>query len=119
MIDRASGLIAGVTLMATLRSVTGEPDIRVDHPLILVGRHPRCDTRLDSDWVSLRHCVLTEDAGEVVVRDLASTNGTWINGWRVERGRLKPGDEMAIAHIRYRLEGAPARHATMANLSVE
>jgi hypothetical protein len=56
--------------------------------------------------------VLTEDAGEVVVRDLVSTNGTWINGRRVERGRLKPGDEVAIAHIRYRMEEAPAAEPT-------
>jgi hypothetical protein len=80
--------------------------------LVLVGRHPRCDARLSSDWVSLRHCILTEAGGEVVVRDLGSTNGTWINGWRVERGRLKPGDEMTIAHLHYRLEAAPAAEAT-------
>jgi hypothetical protein len=98
--------------MPTLRSVSGEPDIRVESPVVLVGRHPQCDARLESDWVSLRHCVLTADAGEVVVRDLVSTNGTRINGRRVQHGRLKPGDELSIAHIRYRLEEAPAYEAT-------
>jgi FHA domain len=102
--------------MAILRSVSCGPDIPVDSPLVLVGRHPRCDARLDSAWVSLRHCILTEDGGEVVVRDLGSTNGTWINGWRVERGRLKPGDEMSIAHVRYVLEPPPPYDKTMANL---
>jgi predicted component of type VI protein secretion system len=81
--------------------------------LVLIGRHPQCDARLDSDWVSLRHFVLTEDAGDVVVRDLVSTNGTWVNGRRVELGRLKPGDEISIAHIRYRLEGAAEYDATV------
>jgi pSer/pThr/pTyr-binding forkhead associated (FHA) protein len=100
--------------MLTLRSVSGGTDIPVDHRLVLVGRHPQCDARLTSNWVSLRHCILTEDGGEVVVRDLGSTNGTWINGWRVEKGRLKLGDELSIAHIRYRLEGAPAFAATAA-----
>ena len=42
---------------------------------------------------------------EVVVRDLGSTNGIRINGRRVGIGRLRPGDELAIAHIRYRFEG--------------
>jgi pSer/pThr/pTyr-binding forkhead associated (FHA) protein len=42
------------------------------------------------------------------VRDLGSTNGTRINGQRVERGRLRPGDEISIGHTRYRLEAAPA-----------
>jgi pSer/pThr/pTyr-binding forkhead associated (FHA) protein len=56
---------------------------------------------------------LAEDGGDVVVRDLGSTNGTWINGRRVERGRLKPSDELSIAHIRYRLDGAPTKQVTV------
>ena len=93
--------------MPTLRAVFDGPDIALDRAMVMVGRHPQCDARLDSRRVSRRHCILTADCGDVEVRDLGSTNGTWINGQRVERGRLKPGDEMSIAHIRYRLEGAP------------
>jgi pSer/pThr/pTyr-binding forkhead associated (FHA) protein len=95
--------------MPTLRSVSDWPDIPVDRPTVMVGRHAQCDARLDSRRVSLRHCILAEDGGEVVVRDLGSTNGTWINGRRVARGRLKPSDEISIAHIRYRLDGSPTK----------
>jgi len=49
---------------------------------------------------------MTQADGEVVVRDLGSTNGTRINGERVEVGRLRPGDELSIAHYRYRLEAS-------------
>ena len=94
--------------MPTLRALIEGPDITLDRALVLVGRDPQCDTRLESNWVSRRHCILTVDGGEVVVRDLGSTNGTRINGQRVERGRLRPGDEISIAHFTYRLEGAPA-----------
>ncbi|MBA3313326.1 MAG: FHA domain-containing protein [Planctomycetaceae bacterium] len=38
------------------------------------------------------------------VRDLGSANGTWINGRRIDEGFLRPGDELSIAHLRYRLE---------------
>jgi hypothetical protein len=48
---------------------------------------------------------MTRDHDQVVVRDLGSTNGIRINGMRVETGRVRPGDELSIAHIRYRLEG--------------
>jgi pSer/pThr/pTyr-binding forkhead associated (FHA) protein len=48
---------------------------------------------------------MTSENDQVVVRDLGSTNGIRINGERVETGRLRPGDELSIAHIRYRLEG--------------
>ena len=99
--------------MPTLRALCDGPDITLDRAMVMVGRHPQCDARLDSLWVSRRHCILTEDGGEVVVRDLGSTNGIRINGQRVERGRLRPGDEISIAHIRYRLEGASAQHATV------
>ena len=94
--------------MPTLRAVFDGPDIALDRAVVMVGRHPQCDARLDSLRVSRRHCILTEYGGEVVVRDLGSTNGIRINGQRVERGRLRPGDEISIAHFRYRLEGAPA-----------
>jgi hypothetical protein len=57
---------------------------------------------------------MTQENGEVLVRDLGSTNGIRINGQRVEIGRLKPGDELSIAHIRYRLENGQAHEQTIA-----
>ena len=81
------------------------PDITLDRAMVVVGRHPNCDTRLNSLRVSRHHCCMTRDNDQVVVRDLGSTNGIRINGMRVETGRLRPGDELSIAHIRYRLEG--------------
>jgi FHA domain len=91
------------------------PDIYLDRAMMVVGRHPQCDARLDSIRVSRRHCCMTQDNGEVVVRDLGSTNGIRINGQRVEMGRLRPGDELSIAHIRYRVESAAVTAMTMAD----
>ena len=79
------------------------PDILMDRDPVVVGRHPSCDFRLPSIRVSRRHCCLTVVDGHVTVRDLGSTNGTTINGHRVETGRLRPGDELAFANLRYRL----------------
>ena len=81
------------------------PDIALDRAMVVVGRHPNCDTRLSSLRVSRHHCCMTREDDQVVVRDLRSTNGIRINGMRVETGRLSPGDELSIAHIRYRFEG--------------
>ena len=80
------------------------PDITLDRALVVVGRHPNCDTRLNSLRVSRHHCCMVREDDQVVVRDLGSTNGIRINGMRVETGRLRPGDELSIAHFRYRLE---------------
>jgi FHA domain len=90
-------------------------DIPLDRTMVVVGRHPQCDARLDSLRVSRHHCCMTQDNGEVVVRDLGSTNGIRINGQRVEIGRLRPGDELSIAHIRYRLETGMAHEMTLAD----
>jgi len=58
---------------------------------------------------------MTQENGEVIVRDLGSTNGIRINGQRVEMGRLRPGDELSIAHIRYRLDDGRSQEMTMAD----
>src|SRR3954453_23164214 len=88
-------------------------DIPLDRTMVVVGRHPQCDARLDSLRISRHHCCMTQDNGDVVVRDLGSTNGIRINGQRVELGRLRPGDELSIAHIRYRFDGGQAHELTL------
>jgi pSer/pThr/pTyr-binding forkhead associated (FHA) protein len=80
--------------------------------MVVVGRHPNCDTQLESLRVSRHHCCMTRKNEQVVVRDLGSTNGIRINGRRVERGRLRPGDELSIAHFRYRLVGEESEQAS-------
>ena len=89
------------------------PDIPINRAMVVVGRHPQCDARLDSIRVSRRHCCMTPDKGEVVVRDLGSTNGIRINGQRVEMGRLRPGDELSIAHIRFRFDDGASSERTL------
>jgi predicted component of type VI protein secretion system len=89
-------------------------DIPLDREMLVVGRHPQCDARLDSIRVSRRHCCMTPDHGEIIVKDLGSTNGIRINGQRVEKGRLRPGDELSIAHIRYRFEDGQGQELTLA-----
>lgn len=95
----------GERLMPTrLVSLDGHGDIPIDQILVVVGRHTGCDVRLESARVSRRHCCIGLDREGVLIRDLGSTNGTRINGQRIETGLLRPGNELVIAHLRYRLE---------------
>ena len=91
-------------MSARLVALDEGPDITLDNALVVVGRHPNCDTCLESLRVSRHHCCMTRENNQVVVRDLGSTNGIRINGMQVEFGKLRPGDELSIAHFRYRLE---------------
>ena len=90
------------------------PDIPVGRTPVVVGRDPRCDARLDSIRVSRIHCCLTEGDGQVVVQDLGSTNGILVNGRLVESGWLQVGDELSIAHLRYRVDNRRANGRTPA-----
>jgi pSer/pThr/pTyr-binding forkhead associated (FHA) protein len=91
-------------MAARLVSLDSHPDILIDGDAVVIGRSRWCDVRIPSARVSRRHCCLVLSGDELLVRDLGSTNGTWINGRRVEKGALRPGDELQVAHCRYHLD---------------
>jgi predicted component of type VI protein secretion system len=87
-----------------LVSLERGPDITFKHPMLVLGRDPRCDARLDSPLVSRKHCCIILSESDVIVRDLGSLNGIRINGRKVTTGKLQPGDELSIGDLRYRLD---------------
>ena len=65
-----------------------------------IGRSTGADFIVDAALVSRVHCRLTRPAdGGLEVRDLESTNGTFVNGERVERARLAPGDRVQVGRV--------------------
>jgi pSer/pThr/pTyr-binding forkhead associated (FHA) protein len=87
------------------------PPIAIGRPVLLIGRHPECDVRIDSPQVSRRHCCVAIAYDRVLIRDLGSRHGVRVNGQLVDEARLSPGDEVAIGIFLYRfesLEPAPA-----------
>ena len=66
---------------------------------LLLGRHPACDVVLDAPSVSRRHAQLTHRHGTWVIRDLASTNGTLVNGERVGRAAVHGGDLLTLGEL--------------------
>jgi len=81
------------------------PVIPLRRPVQLIGRHPECDIRIDLAKISRRHCCIALVYERVVVRDLGSRNGVRVNGLLVEEANLRPGDEVAIGPLIYRMEG--------------
>lgn len=64
---------------------------------LVIGRDPECcDIVLEHPTVSRRHVQLHHRDGAWVLQDLGSTNGTAINGERVRRCRLEPGDRVTL-----------------------
>ncbi len=97
---------------AKLIPVLGGKPINITSDLVLVGRkHGLCDLILDKASVSKLHCLIVKTDGLLFVRDLGSTNGTKVNGQRVTRGALLPGDELAFASVKYRVHLGPGEPA--------
>jgi pSer/pThr/pTyr-binding forkhead associated (FHA) protein len=53
--------------------------------------------------VSRRHAELRAEDGRWIVRDLGSSNGTWVNGRRVMEAEVRPGDVLHLGGCRLRL----------------
>lgn len=101
-----------------LVALTEGPNIPLDKPVLLVGRHQECDVQIPSRKVSRRHCCIAQVHDYVVVKDLFSTNGVRINGTRVKEGCLHPGDELTIGNFRYKIQAdAPSSNVPLAKFA--
>lgn len=77
---------------------------------LLVGRSEACDVVLRFANVSAQHCRLDLVEGYWLVDDASSRNGTRVNGVRVERKRLLPGDVLALASHKYEVRYSPSQN---------
>src|SRR5437762_7297376 len=73
----------------------GEFPLRMDREII-VGRSSELDMVLVEDMVSRKHAKITTAGDQIVIQDLGSTNGTFVNGEKIKKARLKEGDRILI-----------------------
>jgi pSer/pThr/pTyr-binding forkhead associated (FHA) protein len=88
------------------------PNIPLDKPIVLIGRHQECDIQIPSRKISRRHCCIAQVNDHLVVRDLGSTNGIRINGIKIIEGNLQAEDELMIGNVRYQLKIGAEPEAT-------
>jgi hypothetical protein len=70
---------------------------------IVIGRSRTCELVVHDDTVSRRHAALELHEGAWRLRDLGSSNGTWVNGRRAADVEVWPGDELQLGAARFRL----------------
>ncbi len=91
-----------------LRFLNERREFELVSGVTVVGRGDSCELMLDDPLISRRHACFVVDDGEVVLKDLASTNGVLVNGSRVEELRvLVPGDHITIGQHHAELCSVP------------
>lgn len=85
---------------------------------IVIGRDPTADVTIMERSLSRRHARFTFERGDVLVEDLGSTNGTFLRGQRIERGILKPGDEVMLGEITASLRVIASAELPVLNLDL-
>src|SRR5512146_426033 len=69
---------------------------------VCIGREAGTQVCLPSAWVSRRHCALRRQGDSVVIQDLDSRNGTFVNGIPITRQELKHGDLLTVGDCSFR-----------------
>jgi len=64
-----------------------------------IGRSPGAEFIVEAALVSRLHCQLTATADSLQLKDLGSTNGTFVNGTRVKTAELKIGDKLSVGRL--------------------
>lgn len=79
-----------------------------------VGRVEDNSFQIEEPSVSSRHCEILLRGSDVVIKDLNSTNGTFINGEKIAEGVLKPGQTLRLGNVELKLDtpGAPSAPAS-------
>lgn len=84
-------------------------DFPITAPVTVLGRGENCDLRVPLVSVSRRHCEITTSGRQIKAKDLASSNGTYVNNKRITEVELSAGDRLVIGPVVFtvQIDGQP------------
>ena len=94
-------------MKAELIPADGGPPIPITKDVTVLGRREFCDIRVDDPSLSKRHCILVKTDGLLVIRDLATTNGTKVKGQKIRWAALLPEDRIAFGGVKFKVYLGP------------
>jgi len=124
MIFQAPGIVTAPPERAPRRPLRARAGVRVmstDGPgefvplranLLTIGRTPDNNLALPDSQVSRHHARITQQPEGLVIEDLNSTNGTFVNSQRLTRQLLRDGDEIQIGQTTMIVELQPVQEVT-------
>jgi hypothetical protein len=96
----------GTGMLVVVRGPNAGSRYLLDRDATTIGRHPDADIFLDDVTVSRRHAELLRTDAGMLVKDLGSLNGSYVNGERVEERILSTGEELQIGRFKLLYVGA-------------
>jgi FHA domain len=94
-------------MKAELVPDNGDPPIPIVRDVSVIGRREFCDIQIDHNSLSKRHAVLVKTDGLLIIRDLATTNGTKVKGQRIRWAALLPDDRITLGGYKMRVYLGP------------
>src|SRR5438132_241267 len=97
-------------VMVMFRADGQRRSFSITRDMTVVGRREDCDLRIPLSDVSRKHCRMIVNGEAIKVEDLGSSNGTYVNGERIQQGELTPGDTVQIGPVVFvlQVDGFPA-----------
>jgi pSer/pThr/pTyr-binding forkhead associated (FHA) protein len=97
-------------VMVMFRSDGQRRSFSITRDMTVIGRREDCDLRIPLSDVSRKHCRLILNGETIKVEDLGSSNGTYINGERIQQSELGAGDTLAVGPVIFvvQMNGFPA-----------
>ena len=74
-------------------------EVELQGTLAVLGRDPSCDLVLNDVKCSRRHAVVEAGPDGIAIRDTGSANGVYLNGKKIERASLQPGDVVSVGDV--------------------
>lgn len=79
---------------------------------LTIGRASQSDLQIADEKISRIHCGIRAEADAFMIKDLGSTNGTWVNDQRIREAILKFGDRIRVGNTVLAFESEPRHHST-------
>ncbi len=92
--------LPGIGVLVVRAGPNAGSTFAVDKDVITAGRHPDSDIFLDDITVSRRHAEVRHQEGRLVVADVGSLNGTYLNRERIEQADLADGDTVQVGKFK-------------------
>ena len=78
--------------------------VRINKYPVRLGRCESADIRLEDRWLSRNHCEIDVNESGLVIRDLGSKHGTYVNEAEINESTIESGDELRIGITRFVVE---------------